>query len=69
MYDINSISRIDQKPGHFESILNLYKIWVSRISKEDLVKTRDEIEIKIAEIIDERINPIGVESKRKTSNK
>lgn len=46
--------------GHaFENTISLYKLWSERMKKENLTKSKHELEQELSQISDEKINPIG----------
>jgi len=51
--------REDKKSCFFKHTIELYKTWKDRLSKNELVMEKKDLEKKIRDIKDKKINPIG----------
>lgn len=59
LYDVISSLRKENITPYWNSIVELYKIWSSRITKEELANERCLLERRMADITDKCIRPIG----------
>ena len=59
-YDIICVCRDDDACRHWESIVSLYCLWSSRLTKAELEAHRARLDEKIAATVSRQISPIGM---------
>ena len=62
-YDVICMMRSDSILPHHQSIVNLYKLWRPRLTKEELQLDMAMLEDKIKNIPEKHIQPIGADKK------
>lgn len=60
-YDLMARQRKDAVQPHFQGVVDLYSLWSSRLSREQLANSRKALDAQIANLPDRKITPIGVD--------